>query len=80
MSIAQLTDFFGWCSLINIILLSLAALGLLLAKQRVIDIHQRWLHLDKEQLDARYFDYLAKYKLAIVVFNLVPYLALQIMA
>ncbi|WP_078459044.1 DUF6868 family protein [Solemya velum gill symbiont] len=42
-------------------------------------IHSKLFGVQKEGLDAMYFNFLANYKLAIFIFNLVPYLALKIM-
>jgi hypothetical protein len=38
----------------------------------------RWLHLSVEQFDALHYAGMALFKIGILLFNLVPYIALQI--
>ncbi|MCT2532050.1 hypothetical protein N2488_02520 [SAR92 clade bacterium H231] len=77
-SIEQLTAFLGWCTLINIGLLLFSTLILALVKDFAINMHSKIFDLDPETLPAMYFDYLGRLKLLVIVFNLVPYLALRI--
>ena len=65
-SIEQLTAFLGWCTLINIGLLLYSTLILALVKDFAINMH------------SKIFDLLGRLKLLVIVFNLVPYLALRI--
>jgi len=41
-------------------------------------IHASMFKLEQEDLSKAYFRYLANYKILVIVFNLVPYLALRI--
>ena len=79
-SIETLTVFFGWCSAINIGLLILASIFLALMRGWATKIHGGMFGLGEADLVRQYFQYLAQYKIAIIVFNLVPYIALKIMA
>jgi hypothetical protein len=38
----------------------------------------RWFHLSVEQIDALHYTGMALYKIGILLFNLVPYIALRI--
>jgi hypothetical protein len=78
-SIELLTTFLGWCSLINVGVLVLSTIILILKKDAIIAMHARWFAIDRQALPSVYFEYLGHYKIAILVFNLVPYLALKIM-
>ena len=40
--------------------------------------HDRWVHLSVEQFDALHYAGMALYKIGILLFNLVPYIALRI--
>jgi hypothetical protein len=40
--------------------------------------HSQWFHLSREQFDAVHYAGMALYKLGILLFNLVPYIALHI--
>lgn len=78
-SIETLTEFFGWCSAINIGLLILASLVLVLIRGPILKIHAKMFGLGEQDLSRAYFQYLAQYKIAILIFNLVPYITLKIM-
>lgn len=75
----QVTEFLGWCVVINIVLLSFSAVMILLFKDQVAAIHRRWFSIERAELETLYFNWLGNYKLINVVFFLVPYFALKIM-
>lgn len=78
-SIKSLTEFFGWCSLINIGFLILTSILILSMRTAVSNIHSRMFGLDSKVVLKAYFQYLANYKIVIIVFNIVPYFAIKIM-
>jgi uncharacterized protein DUF6868 len=78
-TIDTLTVFFGWCSVINIGILVFAAIILLISKEPISKLHSKLFGLNKESLSLIYFRYLGNYKIAILMFNLVPYIALKMM-
>ena len=78
--LAVLTAFFGWCTVINSAMLLFATLSLSLFRPTVKRIHHSMMGVPQVDLDGIYFKYLAYYKIAILIFNLVPYLALLIVA
>ena len=71
--------FFGWCSVINIGVLLVSSVLLMLLKEPISAIHGKMFGVDPSDLPSTYFQYLANYKIAIFVLNIVPYLALRIM-
>jgi hypothetical protein len=73
-------SFFAWCTVINIVIYTIAVLFMLLARDWLANTHAAMFNVRKTDLPAIYFKYLAYYKIAILVFNLVPYLALRIIA
>ena len=77
--ISVITEFLGWCSIINIVLLTLTAVFVVFFRGCIVNIHSKMFGLDKEKLPLLYFRYLANYKIAIIVFNIVPYIAFKIM-
>jgi hypothetical protein len=79
-NIDTLTGFFGWCSVINIVMLCLATLMLTLMRDFVSGIHSKMTGLGRSELSVVYFQYLANYKIAILMLNLVPYIALKIIS
>lgn len=80
MTIESLATFFGWCTVINFIVLSLAALMLIFWKATVMRMHNRVFGVDEQALPPIYIAFLGNYKMAFYVFNFVPYIALKIMA
>jgi len=79
-TIDTITEFLGWASVINICFLILASASVMLMRNTMISLHGKMFGLDARDLSRAYFQYIAQYKIAIFVFNLVPYIALKIMA
>lgn len=78
-SIEAFITFFGWCSVINIGVLVFTTALLVFMKDAISGIHAKLFGVKQENLPLIYFRYLGHYKVAILVFNLVPYLALKLM-
>ena len=78
-SLAWLREALGWCTVLNVSLLLVAGMGVAFLGDFIRRIHARFYRLSDDDLSRAYFQYLAQYKIAIFVFNLVPYLALRIM-
>jgi hypothetical protein len=78
-SIAMWTEFFGWCSVINIGMLTVGAVFLILLRAPISRIHARLFGLSEAEVSLVYFHYLAQYKTAIFIFNITPYIALRMM-
>ena len=72
-------EFLGWCSVINIGLLIFSGIFVVLFRGPISRIHAKMFNLDESNMSRAYFQYLAHYKIAIIVFNIVPYFALRIM-
>ena len=79
-SMEALTTFLGWCTAINAGLLIVASIFLATLGGSTSKIHGKMFRLSEVDLSRAYFQYLAQYKLAIFVFNLVPYIALKLMS
>jgi hypothetical protein len=70
----------GWCTVLNLGLLAFASLVLVIAGAPIKRLHAKMFALSEDDLARAYFQYLAQYKIAILIFNLAPYLALRIAA
>lgn len=79
MTLESLMVFLGWCSVINIVVLISTTVSLLAFKGPITRIHSQMFGVDPENLPTTYFQYLANYKIAIFMLNIVPYLALRLM-
>jgi hypothetical protein len=75
-----LTTFFGWCSVINFGILLFITLFLAAAMDFATSIHSKMLGVEKNNLPDAYFAFLGNYKLAIIMLNFVPYVALKLMS
>lgn len=80
MTVAALTELLGWASLINIAILLLSTLGVIAMRGIIAGIHSKLFGLNEKDLGRAYFQYLAQYKIAIIVLNIAPYIALKVMA
>ncbi|ADE54414.1 DUF6868 family protein [Coraliomargarita akajimensis] len=80
MEIENLRQFFGWCTVINLGILVLSSIGMIALREWITAIHARLFGIEASCLAEQYFRYLANYKILVLVFNLVPYLALRIVA
>jgi len=79
-NIQTITTFLGWCTVINLGMYIFTAIMLTILKKPVKNIHSKLSGISVEKLDEVYFNYLGNYKLAIIILNIVPYIALKIMA
>lgn len=70
--------FLGWATLVHFVLLAVIAGALIGFRQWIIGVHQRMFAIDEAALNLAYFQYLAGYKILVLVFFLVPYLVLRL--
>ncbi len=80
LTISTLTEFLGWCTLLNFGLLALTAILLTSMRETMVRVHSRMFGVNEADLPRIYFQYLAHYQALIWVLNLVPYVALKLMA
>ncbi len=78
MSIEVVRNALLWCTLLNYTLLIIWFLLYALPHNWLYRLCSRWFRLTIEQFDAISFAGIVFYKTAILLFNLVPYLALRI--
>ena len=79
MSIETIREFLGWCTVINLGFFIFATVKILAIRDWASKIHAKMFRIDEESVRVIYLQFLAIYKVAFVVLNLVPYLALRIM-
>ncbi len=78
MTIEIIRNALAWCTLINWGLLLWWFLFLTLAHHWTNRLHSKWFKLSVDQFDAIHYPGMAIFKVGIILFNLVPYLALRI--
>ena len=79
MTIETLTELLGWASIINIAILLFSTVLLIAMRGAISKVHSKLFGLDEKDLGRAYFQYLAQYKIAIIVLNITPYIALRCM-
>jgi hypothetical protein len=79
-TLETVTEALGWCTAINIGILAIAAIFLVSVRGWVANIHGKMFGLGEADLSRAYIQYLGQYKIAIIMLNLVPYIALKVMA
>ena len=78
MSIELVRDALLWCAVINYGLLLCWFLLFTAAHEWMHRLHGQWFRLPVEQFDGIHYAGMAIYKIGIILFNLVPYIALHI--
>lgn len=78
MDINMLRDLFMWCSIINIVGMVLSLVMCILARDLVYRIHTRFFPMSREAFNITIYSLLGGYKILVVFFNIIPYIALAI--
>jgi hypothetical protein len=71
--------FFMWCTILNVTLLLAMFLAIALAGDFVYRMHGIWFRMPRQTFDTALYGFFGLFKLLVIVFNLVPYVALLIM-
>lgn len=80
MSIQDIAAVFGWMTIVNVVIYTWVALFVIFGRDWMARMQARILGIPEEKMPDYFIDYLSRYKLAILIFNLAPYLALRIVA
>jgi hypothetical protein len=78
MSIEIARGVFLWCAVVNSGVLLWWLLFFVLAHDSMSRLHGRWFRVPADQFDAIHYTGMAVYKIGILLFNLVPYVALRV--
>ncbi len=78
MDLNQITEIFKWMTIINFALFLFSALLTISIKDFVARMHGRFYGISEEKVMEAIYGYFGTYKIAIILFNLVPYIALLI--
>lgn len=79
MTMDELRHFFGLCALLNYAVLILWFLLCIVSRPLLMGVCRRFFRISEETYDNVTFYGITFYKLAIILFMLMPYLALRIM-
>ncbi len=79
MTMTDLTEFLGWATVINLSFLMVTFLAVTFLRNTILQIHRKLFGLSEEDILRAYFQYMAQFKIVVVVFFLAPYVALKLM-
>jgi hypothetical protein len=80
MTIEMIRNWLGVCGLINIGVLMMWFVMMIFAHDWIYKMHTKWFKMSVESFDAMHYGGMGLFKLLIFVFNIVPWLALLIVA
>jgi hypothetical protein len=78
MDIAIIKAFFMWCTIINGALMIFTFLICIFAREWAYSMHSKWFPISREAFNVAIYCFLGLYKMFVIVFNLVPFIALAI--
>ncbi|MFV1985010.1 MAG: DUF6868 family protein [Thiohalomonadales bacterium] len=76
MNIDQLTEFFKWMLIINVLILLLSSVLAMTQKNLMCKLHGKLFNIKEENVSLMAYGYLGMLKVLITVFILVPYISL----
>lgn len=80
MDMQILTTFFMWCTIINGGIMIYWAIFILFAPDFIYRMQNRWIPISRESFNLLMYSFLGLFKIVFIVFNLVPYIVLLIIA
>ena len=80
MELEQLRNFLLGCTIINVALLLLWWMMFACVHDWIYRVHSRWFKLSTESFDTAHYKLMGQWKLMVFMFNLIPYVALSIIA
>lgn len=79
MSLETLAQFFGWSTALNVAMYLISVAAVLATRDVIVRWNMRWFGLAEDVVARAIFHWLVAYKLGILLFALVPWLALTFM-
>ena len=73
-----LKTIFLWCTIINVLLLVISLLICIYAREWVYAMHSKWFPISKEAFNVAIYSFIGLFKIFILMFNLVPWIACAI--
>jgi len=80
MTIYEIREVLGWCSLINVALMVVMFLILWQGRSWVYKMHSRMFPITESQFNVAIYSFLGVYKLLVYMFNIIPWIALCIVS
>lgn len=80
MDIQTLTSFFMWCTIINAGFLLFLTLIFMLTPDLAYKMQSRFIPISRETFNTVFYSFIGLFKVFVLVFNVVPWIALLIVA
>jgi len=80
MNLQKARRIFGICTLLNYVVLIVWFAVFSLGYEWIYHLHSSWFPMSKENYDVANYLAMATYKILVLVFNLIPYIALRLTA
>jgi hypothetical protein len=80
MTLETIRNVLAWCLVMNLGLLLWWFLFFTLAHDWTYRLHRKWFNISVDTFDSIHYAGIALFKMSVFLFNLVPYLALHIVA
>ncbi len=77
-TIENIRTLLGWCAVINLGVLLAWYFGFVFARGFIFRMHTRRFRISEERFDEIHYTLMGHYKLAVILFILVPYLVLKL--
>ncbi len=78
MDIQTLTTFFMWCTILNVALLLLSSLACIFFGDFSYRMNNKIFSISRQEFNIMFVSFIGLFKIFVIVFNLVPYIALLI--
>ena len=76
MTYEALFEFFYWSAIFNVIILAWWSVWIMAGSDFIYKMHSKWFKMDREAFNRLHYTGLMIYKIVIIIFNIVPLLAL----
>jgi len=74
-----LQNFFGWASIVGMVILAFSSLMIIILRKPIVSLHQRFIDIPESKLNELYFKFIASFKIGLYIFFIIPYIALYLM-
>ena len=78
MNIQTLTTFFMWCTILNLGVLTLTSVMCIFFADFSYEMNHRFFSISREAFNTALVYFIGLYKIVVIVFNIIPYIALLI--
>ena len=78
MNLESLTQFFQWSTILGMVIYALTAIMSIFARDFMYGLHKKWFEMSRETFNIVIYSYLGLFKILLILFLLVPYLALLV--